>query len=272
MMQCLYLQRFGGQPFLLETSSKESVLRAIISDIHANLEALEAVLADIRGQNISEIYCLGDIIGYGPNPCECIDLVMAACGHCLLGNHDQAALFDPEGFNATAERAVFWTRKMLEAGSGPVSEKRWDFLGELPRVINESQFLFVHGSARNPLNEYVFPEDIFNQKKMEKIFSLVEKYCFQGHTHIPGVFTEDLNFLSPEEIDFKYELGAKKVLVNVGSVGQPRNGDNRSSYVVLDGNTVHFRQVAYDFSKTAKKISEIADLDDFLGERLADGR
>ena len=107
---------------------------------------------------------------------------------------------------------------------------------------------------------------------MEKIFSLVEKYCFQGHTHIPGVFTEDLNFLSPEEIDFKYELGSRKVLVNVGSVGQPRNGDNRSSYVVLDGNTVHFRQVVYDFSKTAKKISEIADLDDFLGERLADGR
>src|SRR5476651_1494141 len=99
-------------------TSKESALRAIISDIHANLEALEAVLADIRQQNISEIYCLGDIIGYGPNPCECIDIVMGSCKLCLLGNHDQAALFDPEGFNATAERAVFWTRKMLESGSG----------------------------------------------------------------------------------------------------------------------------------------------------------
>ncbi len=248
------------------------MLRAIISDIHANLEALEAVLADIRQQSISEIYCLGDIIGYGPNPCECIDRVMGACNFCLLGNHDQAALFDPEGFNASAERAVFWTRKTLESGSGALADKRWDFLGELPRVIREPNLLFVHGSARNPLNEYVFPEDIYNQRKMERIFSLVEKYCFQGHTHIPGVFTEDLNFLAPEEIDFKYELGAKKVLINVGSVGQPRNGDSRSSYVVLDGNTVYFKRVEYDLAKTAKKIFDIPDLDNFLGERLADGR
>ena len=247
-------------------------MRAIISDIHANLEALEAVLADIRQQSISEIYCLGDIIGYGPNPCECIDRVMGACNFCLLGNHDQAALFDPEGFNASAERAVFWTRKTLESGSGALADKRWDFLGELPRVIREPNLLFVHGSARNPLNEYVFPEDIYNQRKMERIFSLVEKYCFQGHTHIPGVFTEDLNFLAPEEIDFKYELGAKKVLINVGSVGQPRNGDSRSSYVVLDGNTVYFKRVEYDLAKTAKKIFDIPDLDNFLGERLADGR
>ena len=248
------------------------MLRAIISDIHANLEALEAVLADIRQQSISEIYCLGDIIGYGPNPCECIDRVMGTCKFCLLGNHDQAALFDPEGFNASAERAVFWTRKTLESGAGSQADKRWDFLGELPRVIREPNLLFVHGSARNPLNEYVFPEDIYNQRKMERIFSLVEKYCFQGHTHIPGVFTEDLNFLAPEEIDFKYELGTKKVLINVGSVGQPRNGDSRSSYVVLDGNTVYFKRVEYDLAKTAKKIFDIPDLDNFLGERLADGR
>ncbi len=192
-------------------SIEEPALRAIISDIHANLEALEAVLADIRRLGITEIYCLGDIIGYGPNPCECIDKVMS-CKLCLLGNHDQAALFDPEGFNASAERAVFWTRRQLESGTGPAADRRWEFLGELPRVHREPNFLFVHGSARNPLNEYVFPEDIYNQRKMERIFSLVEQYCFQGHTHIPGVFTEDLNFLAPEEIDFKYELGPKKVL------------------------------------------------------------
>lgn len=246
-------------------------MRAIISDIHANLEALQAVLADIRQQGISEIYCLGDIIGYGPNPCECIDLVMSA-DLCLLGNHDQAALFDPEGFNASAERAVFWTRKMLESGVGPRAEKRWEFLGELPRLHKEPNLLFVHGSARNPLNEYVFPEDIYNQRKMEKIFSLVEKYCFQGHTHIPGVFTEDLNFLAPEEMDFKYELSSRKALVNVGSVGQPRNGDNRSSYVVLDGNTVNFKRVPYDFQTTARKIYDNPDLDNFLGDRLVDGR
>lgn len=246
-------------------------MRAIISDIHANLEALEAVLADIRQQNITEIYCLGDIIGYGPNPNECIDRVKSV-QMCLLGNHDQAALFDPEGFNASAERAVFWTRKMLENGKGPDAEKRWEFLGELPRMFKEPNFLYVHGSARNPLNEYVFPEDIYNQRKMERIFALVEKYCFQGHTHIPGVFTESLNFLAPEEIDFKYVLGPEKVLINVGSVGQPRNGDPRSSYVILDGNTVQFRRVAYDFEITRRKIYENPDLDNFLGDRLADGR
>lgn len=246
-------------------------MRAIISDIHGNLEGLEAVLADIKSQGIEEIYCLGDIVGYGPNPRECVDLAMK-CKFCLLGNHDQGALFDPEGFNQGAERAIFWTRKMLESGDPKGNEPRWEFLGELPRMRREGDFLFVHGSARNPLNEYVFPEDIYNQRKMERIFALVDKYCFQGHTHIPGVFTEDLNFLAPEEINFEYRLGSQKVLVNVGSVGQPRNGDPRSSYVVLDGDKLTFRRVPYDFRKTAEKIYAIPELDNFLGDRLADGR
>ncbi|MBM83051.1 MAG: phosphoesterase, partial [Planctomycetaceae bacterium] len=173
-------------------------MRALISDIHGNLEALESVLADIAEQGIDEIYCLGDIVGYGPDPCECIDKVMC-CQVCLLGNHDQGALFDPEGFNAGAEKAIFWTRKMIESGDSAATESRWEFLGELPRMRREGNLLFVHGSARNPLNEYVFPEDIYNQRKMERIFALVERNCFQGHTHIPGIFTEDLNFLAPEE-------------------------------------------------------------------------
>ena len=173
--------------------------RALISDIHSNLEALEAVLADIKQQGIRQIYCLGDIIGYGPNPRECIDLV-TSCDVCLLGNHDQGALFDPEGFNTGAERAIFWTRDQLENDRGDPDDnaRRWEFLGEFPRNRRESGFLFVHGSARNPLNEYVFPEDIYNQRKMEKIFSLIENHCFQGHTHVPGVFTQGLNFLSPK--------------------------------------------------------------------------
>jgi predicted phosphodiesterase len=248
------------------------VPRAIISDIHANLEALDAVLADIRAQGITEIYCLGDIIGYGPNPCECVDVVMQTCQMTLLGNHDQAALFDPEGFNAGAERAIFWTRKQLELSTGPKADKRWDFLGELPRSHKLPNLMFVHGSARNPLNEYVFPEDIYNQRKMEKIFALVERYCFQGHTHIPGVFTEDLNFLAPEEIGFQYQLGPQKALINVGSVGQPRNNDPRSSYVVLDGTTVHFKRVAYNTEVPKKKIYEIPELDNFFGDRLEQGR
>jgi predicted phosphodiesterase len=248
-------------------------LRAIISDIHGNLEALEAVLADIDQQdNIEEIYCLGDIVGYGPNPRECVDLVMGRAKVTILGNHDQAALFDPEGFNAGAERAIFWTRNMLESDNSEANERRWEFLGELPRMRREEELLFVHGSARNPLNEYVFPEDIYNQRKMERIFALVDQYCFQGHTHIPGVFREDLSFLSPDEVDSRYEFNDVKTLINVGSVGQPRDGDNRASYVLLEDRTVHFKRVPYDFEKTISKIYPIPELDNFLGDRLRDGR
>lgn len=293
-------------------------MKAIISDIHGNLEALDAVLADIKQQGIQEIYCLGDIVGYGPNPRECIDRV-TSCKLCLLGNHDQGALFDPEGFNPGAERAIFWTRTQLEKGDPKGNERRWEFLGELPRMHREGKFLFVHGSARNPLNEYVFPEDIYNQRKMERIFSLVDQYCFQGHTHVPGVFTASLKFLAPEDIGFTYNLGEEKLLINVGSVGQPRNGDWRASYVVLydegdsenEGETqmpgspvapgtgtmqlsgidftkpppetsestggtgiphVVFRRVEYDVETTKQKIYGIPDLDNFLGDRLLDGR
>ncbi len=124
--------------------------RALISDIHSNIEALDAVLADIRGQGISEVFCLGDLVGYGPNPREVIDQIMK-CEMCLLGNHDQGALFDPEGFNSGAERAIFWTRNQLENGPGTPSarQKRWDFLGELPRSHVDGKFLFVHGSAQS---------------------------------------------------------------------------------------------------------------------------
>ncbi len=209
--------------------------RALISDIHGNLEALEVVLEDIKSQEVDEIFCLGDVIGYGPNPRECIDRVMDSCKMTLLGNHDQGAMFDPDGFNIGAERAIFWTRDQLESPNDRVNnEKRWEFLGMLPRTHRHESFLFVHGSPRNPLSEYIFPEDIYNHRKMERLFQLVEKYCFQGHTHVPGVFTEGYQFYAPEEIDHEYTLGDGKVMINVGSVGQPRDGDPRSCYVILD--------------------------------------
>jgi predicted phosphodiesterase len=252
------------------------VKRALISDIHSNLESLEAVLADIQSQGITEIFCLGDLVGYGPNPREVIDEVMKF-KVCLLGNHDQGALFDPEGFNSGAERAIFWTRSQLETnggGSNTQRQKRWDFLGELPRSHQEEggKFLFVHGSARNPLNEYVFPEDIYTKRKLEKIFSLLKQYVFQGHTHVPGVFTENFNFLSPEEINYEFRLTNDKVMINVGSIGQPRDGDPRACYVVLEDDLVRFRRIEYPFDKTIAKIYEIPELDNFLGDRLRDGR
>lgn len=248
-------------------------MKAIISDIHSNLEALQAVLADIEKHQVEEIYCLGDIVGYGPNPRECVDLVRS-CKVVLLGNHDQGAMFDPEGFNPPAERAIFWTRSQLEHPSDNRQSKqeRWDFLAERPRTHRENGFLFVHGSARNPLNEYVFPEDIYNQRKMERIFALVERYCFQGHTHVPGIFTENLQFHSPEEVDYSYRLDGRKTLCNVGSVGQPRDGDWRACYVLLDGDTINYRRVEYDIDTTVKKIYAVPDLENFLGDRLRDGR
>ena len=247
--------------------------RALISDIHSNLEGLQAVLEDIREQGVDEIYCLGDIIGYGPNPRECIDLVMS-CDLCLLGNHDQGALFDPEGFNSGAERAIFWTREQLESPQGDPDQnaRRWDFLGELPRSRRENGLMFVHGSARNPLNEYVFPEDIYNQRKMEKIFSIVEHACFQGHTHVPGVFTESLKFHSPEELGYQYRLTDEKTMFNVGSVGQPRDGDPRACYVILEDDLITYRRVEYPVEKTVQKIYDTPELDNFLGDRLRDGR
>ncbi len=287
--------------------------RALISDIHGNLEALEVVLDDIKAQGIEEIFCLGDIIGYGPNPRECIDRVMGSCKVTLLGNHDQGAMFDPDGFNIGAERAIFWTREQLENPSDRANnEKRWEFLGTLPRSHRQDSFLFVHGSPRNPLSEYIFPEDIYNHRKMERLFQLVEKYCFQGHTHVPGVFTEGYQFYAPEEIDHEYTLGEGKVMINVGSVGQPRDGDPRACYVILeDGQSaasstaptaefarpappseadpdtvegpvlalrptdpvrVTFRRLPYDFESTIQKIYNIAELEPFLGDRLRQGR
>ena len=283
--------------------------RALISDIHGNLEALQVVLEDIKAQGISEIYCLGDIIGYGPNPRECIDLVMTHCKMTILGNHDQGAMFDPNGFNIGAERAIFWTREQLENPSDRANnEKRWDFLATLQRTYRNDSFLFVHGSPRNPLSEYIFPDDIYNHRKMERLFQLVERYCFQGHTHVPGVFTEGYQFYAPDEIDNEYTLGEGKVMINVGSVGQPRDGDPRACYVILDdGRTgeplpntdqkgtddlpvagtklpsfvppaptgpvkISFRRLSYDLESTIKKIYEVSELEPFLGDRLRQGR
>ncbi len=223
-------------------------MKALISDIHSNLEALQAVLADIEKQpNVEAIYCLGDIVGYGPNPRECVDLIMQ-CPVVLLGNHDQGAMFDPEGFNPSAERAIFWTRAQLEVPgeSREHKERRWEFLAERPRTHREDGILYVHGSARNPLNEYVFPEDIYNQRKMERIFALV--------------------------IDYQYRLDGRKTLCNVGSVGQPRDGDWRACYVLLDDDVIRYRRVEYDIDSTVRKIYEIPDLENFLGDRLRDGR
>jgi predicted phosphodiesterase len=250
---------------------------AILSDIHGNLEALQAVLTDVEGFGAEAIYCLGDVVGYGPNPVECIDLAMRF-RMTVLGNHDHGALFDPMGFSPMAERAIFWTREQLEnADRGRERrEERWQFLAERPLTHRDEHGLFVHGSARNPLSEYVFPEDVYNQRKMERIFDLVEQRCFQGHTHVPGVYLEHPGgrheFLSPEETDHLHVLDGRKTAINVGSVGQPRDRNWRACYVLLDGRCVRFRRVEYDVDQTVRKIHAVPELDRDLGDRLREGR
>jgi predicted phosphodiesterase len=255
------------------------VKRAIISDIHGNLEALHAVFEDIDTQQVDSIYCLGDVVGYGPNPCECLAIVRERCSLALLGNHDQGALFDPDGFNVGAERAIRWTRQQLERYDRQpkhAADRLTDFLGELPRTHTEDHLLFVHGSAKRPLDEYVFPEDIYNPLKLEHIFELITRYCFQGHTHIPGVFTPSPDFTAPSmragEKECRLPLPDSKAMVNVGSVGQPRDGDRRACYVILEDGAVRYRRVEYPFETTREKIHAIPDLDNFLGDRLAQGR
>ncbi len=274
---------------LAERPEAPHVRRALISDIHGNLEALEAVLQDIEQRGVDQIFCLGDVIGYGPNPRECIDLVMENCTVTLLGNHDEGALFDPNGFNVGAEKAIFWTRDQLESPHDRRNERRIDFLSELPRTHRLGPLLFVHGSPRNPLSEYIFPEDIYNHRKMERLFQLVEQYCFQGHTHVPGVFTEGYQFYSPDEVENEYALGDGKVMINVGSVGQPRDGDPRACYAILEDGSrppapgepapdpvapvrLNYYRVPYDFEITIEKIYGITQLEPFLGDRLRQGR
>jgi predicted phosphodiesterase len=254
--------------------SDNNRIKAVISDIHSNLEALRAVLADIDNRGVTEIICLGDIVGYGPNPRECIDLAKRF-KVTILGNHDEAAIWSDqtESFNPVAKDAVDWTRRLLEDPKEAFSNaKRWDFLGDLQRSYQDNSDLYVHGSPRRPVREYVFPEDVANRAKMDDIFHRIEHVCYIGHSHMPGVFTEDMSFRPPQEFFNEWQIDGKKTIINVGSVGQPRDGDSRACYVVVNGNRVEFVRVQYEVDETIRKIYGIRELDNFLADRLAEGR
>lgn len=239
-------------------------MKAIISDVHANWEALQAVLQDIASHGAAEIYCLGDLVGYGPDPCKCVDLFRHLQLPVILrGNHDDAILSQPKGFHRAAERALRWTREQLStAETRAEADQRCNFLAQLPLKHQEGGLLFVHGSPRDPLNEYVFAEHAKDERKMAVLFWLVQRCCFMGHTHVPGIFIEGGGFHTPEELGGSFQLGAGKVMCNVGSVGQPRDADKRASYVLFDGEHILFRRVAYDLASTMAKIRRVAALDD----------
>ncbi len=240
---------------------------AILSDIHGNLEALEAVLHDAAGKSVTRFWCLGDVVGYGPNPNECLD-VCQGFDFCILGNHENGVLFPTEGFNSQAERSMEWTRRQILNSPPELRDRRWSFLNQLPRVVQCDGLMFVHGSPVGPMSDYVFPEDVGNRRRLERLFCLVPRICFQGHTHIPGIFTADARFLSPADLSDGFGLGEHKLMVNVGSVGQPRDGDSRASYLIMDEDWFEFQRVEYNVDATIEKVTAIPELGPYLANRL----
>ena len=245
-------------------------MKAILSDIHGNVEALEAVLEDVEKRGIQEIYSLGDLIGYGPEPTKCIKLARTFEVN-LLGNHEHAILFEAEGFSQRAKEAAEWTRKEIERASSS-GEDLFEFLGSLSKRHLKDDMLYVHGSPRDPTQEYVFPTDVKRSQKLESIFARFDKVCFAGHTHYAGAITDKKEFLAPPDLCNIYVIDEEKVIINVGSVGQPRDGNPKAGYVTFDGDTVVFHRVKYDVEKTANKISSIHGLDNSLGTRLLAGK
>lgn len=263
---------------------------AVISDIHGNVEALSVVIEDIDRRGIDRIICLGDIIGYGPDPLACVDIVRTRCEWSLMGNHDFGVLYEPTNFNPAAQSAAFWTREQFDAEPDEhLRAERYEFLGQLRVRVMETQpdselpFLFVHGSPRRPINEYVFPEDVdASPEKLELIFDRVPHRVACGHTHVPGIFTQEPEFYRPTEltdqqfnvaddVSLQSEAG-DKIIVNVGSVGQPRDQDPRASYAIFHADRVEFVRLEYDMKPTVDKIRAIPQLSDWLGERLFEGR
>ncbi len=248
--------------------------RAILADVHGNQSALEAVLKDAQRLGATEVVNLGDIVGYGARPRECVAYARKFTWS-VKGNHD-AGLFSleqEERFSDRAADALKWTRRKLEDPKDPDAAARMEFLRALPEKVVEGDILFVHGSPRMPLNEYVKPTlGKMHPERLKIIFDMIAHVAFVAHTHVPGVYTDDLVFHTPSELGNEFEIGPAKAVVNVGSVGQPRDGNERACYVLFDGTTVVYRRVQYDVDVEASRIYAVSELDDSLGDRLYEGR
>ncbi|RME72483.1 MAG: metallophosphoesterase [Planctomycetota bacterium] len=252
---------------------------AIVSDIHSNLEALTAVLADMERRGVREVVCLGDVIGYGPSPAECLQLAIERFRVTLCGNHEWALLNEPLGFHRVAREAILWQRAQLEPRwyTSKRRADRWSFLRSLPLVHRRGKLLFVHASPSHPTDEYLLRTDIDEilhelGPKLRRAFDKTSWVTFVGHTHYPGIFTEDAHFLVPKAIDGRYRLEpGRKAIVNVGSVGQPRDGDPRACYVTLSEGVLRFHRIEYDVRETVRKVAATGTLDRSLGERLLSG-
>ena len=237
---------------------------AVLSDIHSNLAALEAVRADMP--EVDEVWVLGDIVGYGPQPNEVIRELQEMGARSVLGNHDGAAIgtVDPTDFNPDAARAIAWTGKVVDDNARA-------YLATLPEVRRDGLLTAVHGSPRDPIWEYVISPSIAAIN-----FSAFEtQLCLFGHTHIPIVFHADDRRVRvvPAIPGDPVTVDAGRAMINPGSVGQPRDGDPAAAYLILDTEqvTAEFRRVTYDVHMTQKLMRE-ADLPPRLAERLTYGR
>ncbi|HBP21653.1 MAG TPA: phosphoesterase [Planctomycetes bacterium] len=255
-------------------SKKVSKRYAIISDLHSNVEALTNVFADIKSQGVEDIICLGDVVGYGPQPREVMAMTMKTVRVSLMGNHDEAVLKGAKNFNAWAREAIDWTREEVQVQDG-FEKERWAYLKRMPLSFQTNGLYFVHGSPRQPTIEYILREDIYNgaYDKFDEIFESFDKVLFVGHSHTPCIINEELDYVTPAEIEhnFVYTRDKNKLIVNVGSVGQPRDNDTRSCYVIVDDETITFRRVEYNVDVVVEKIKAVDRLSDNLGLRLKKG-
>ena len=237
---------------------------AIIADIHANLEALQVVLKDSKEQKCTHYACVGDVVGYNANPKECVDIIRSMGMPCVKGNHDEYCSSDDplEGFNPHAAEAVNWTRRQLND-----EDRQW--LRDFKYLRMVASFSMVHATLDGPQRwGYVFD-------KLAAAASFTYQntsVCFFGHTHVPVAFIRDSVVRGGTYSKFKVEPG-RKYFVNVGAVGQPRDGNPKAGYVVydMDEGTIELRRLDYEIEKAQKKILE-AGLPARLAERLALGR
>ncbi len=221
----------------------------VFSDIHSNLTALEAVLA--AAGNVDAYWCLGDIVGYGPDPNECIARVRDLPNLiCVRGNHDAATLgeVDQHTFNHEASLAISWTKRVLNADSQ-------EFLLSLPERLIHDNITIVHGSPRNPVWDYVM--DYMTALRMFQFFDT--RICLVGHTHVPAIWKESESAAPKSPVmDFNKTVILSKTILNPGSVGQPRDHDNRAAYAFLDPeeSTWELRRVAYEISSVQERIKK----------------
>lgn len=236
--------------------------RAVIACVHANLEALTAVLADIERRGIADVICLGDLVGYGPDPIACIELVRQRCRVCVKGLSDETLL--SRGETLWAARAAARSLEPAREALSRRPELR-DWLEALADTYEDGADLFVNGSPRDPLHEMVLEALADRAELVDAWFAPVRGRAFNARTHVPGALLRDGTWLPPEPAHFD-----EPVIVNVGSVGQPRDGDPRACYVTIAGPFVDWHRIAYDVEATIAKLVA-AGAPEILARRLALG-